>query len=65
MSQIKTKALEFLYKWTQEAKVPHIKKGMAEDLEAFVLCFLSEAQAHQTANRVANTLEETKDETNS
>ena len=65
MSEIKIKVLEFLYKWTQDSKLPHIRKGMVEDLEAFVLSFLNEAQAQQTANRVANTLEESSDEKNS
>lgn len=47
MNEIKTKALAFLYKWVSEGKIPHIRKGMTEELEGLINQELSQVQMNQ------------------
>lgn len=43
----KTKVLSFLYKWVNDGKIAHIRKGMVEELEQFLTQQLSQAQIDQ------------------
>ena len=47
MSTLKSISLEFLYRWVSEGKIPHIRKGMTEELEALINQELSKAQISQ------------------
>lgn len=49
---LKTKVMQFLYKWTTEGKIPHIRKGMVEELEAFI----TDEQAKLEAERAAESM---------
>ncbi len=44
--------LNFLYQQVKENKIPQIKKGMVEDLEAFVASELAVHQAEAMAKRM-------------
>jgi len=65
MQDVKPKALEFLYKWVSENKIPQIKKGMVEDLEALINSKLAEAEYNKTASRMQAASEGLKNEENS
>lgn len=52
MQNIKPKSLDFLYKWVSENKIPQIKKGMVEDLEAFAVAMLAEVESARSAERM-------------
>lgn len=54
MQDIKLKVLEFLHSQVNKNNVPHIKKGMVEDLEKFVVDTLNERQMQQMADRMAS-----------
>lgn len=51
-TDIKAKGLEFLYAQVAKGNIPHIKKGMLEDLIAFVESIKAEEQAQQMAKRM-------------
>lgn len=64
-NSIKSKCLEFLYAQVSKGNMPQIRKGMVEDLEAFVEGLKAQAQAEQMAKRLQLTTEqavEKKDE---
>lgn len=64
-NSIKSKCLEFLYAQVSKGNMPQIRKGMVEDLEAFVEGLKAQAQAEQMAKRLQLTAEqavEKKDE---
>jgi hypothetical protein len=65
MQDLKAKALEFLYRWVSENKIPQIKKGMVEDLEALIDNQLAEAEYSKTASRMQAASEGLKNEENS
>ena len=46
------RALEFLYRQVSENKIPMIRKGMAEDLEQFVLNELANSDAQRVADQM-------------
>lgn len=70
MNDLKSKCLDFLYKWVNDGKLAHLRKGMAEEFEAFVDHHMSEEKLRQISNdmqskqRIVAAQEETKDETN-
>ena len=47
------RVLEFLHAQVNKNNIPHIKKGMVEDVEKFVLDILNERQMEQMAARMA------------
>ena len=51
-NSIKSKCLEFLYNQVSKGNMPQIRKGMVEDLEAFVEGLKAQAQAEQMAKRL-------------
>lgn len=51
-NSIKSKCLEFLYSQVSKGNMPQIRKGMVEDLEAFVEGLKAQAQAEQMAKRL-------------
>lgn len=48
---LKAKCLQFLYGQVSKGNMPQIRKGMVEDLEAFIEGMRSEEQAKQMAKR--------------
>lgn len=50
-NDIKSKCLEFLYGQVSKGNMPQIRKGMVEDLEAFVEGLRAAEQAQQMAKR--------------
>lgn len=52
MNELRIKILSFLYKQVEQGKIPHIRKGMPEDLEAFVLSVMSEVEALKSAAKM-------------
>jgi predicted DNA-binding protein (UPF0251 family) len=55
--------MQFLYKWVTEGKLSNIRKNQVEELEAFVLAELSDAElrkaaAQMDAQRLAQTSSE-------
>lgn len=64
MNDTKVKALEFLYNWTNRNVISQVKKGMVEDLEAFVLGIIAEEASKRSAIRMkANSEEEISKDT--
>lgn len=64
-NSIKSKCLDFLYAQVSKGNMPQIRKGMVEDLEAFVEGLKAQAQAEQMAKRLqlnAEQAAEKKDE---
>ena len=51
-SDLKVKCLEHLYSQISEGNIPNIRKGMVEDLEAFIESIRAEEQARQMAKRM-------------
>lgn len=49
---LRERALEFLYRQVSENKIPMIRKGMAEDLEQFVLNELANSDAQRVADQM-------------
>lgn len=49
---LRKKVLEFLYDQVNQGKIPHIRKGMVEDLEVFVTSVLEEQQVKQVSDRM-------------
>lgn len=62
MQDVKTLALALLYKWVSDKKIPHIRAGMAEELEGLVLAILADKEAKQAASRNLTSLENTKNQ---
>lgn len=58
MDNTKTKALEFLYGWTNRNLIPQIKKGMVEELEAFILSVMADDASRRSAIRMQANSEE-------
>jgi hypothetical protein len=54
MQDIKLKVLEFLHSQVNKGSIPHIRKGMVEDLEKFVADLANERQIQSMADRMAN-----------
>jgi hypothetical protein len=52
MNNTKSKALEFLYQWTNRNVIAQVKKGMVEELEAFVLSVMAEDASQRSALRM-------------
>ena len=48
----KTRCMQFLYKWVTKGHLSNLRKGMVEELEAFVADEQSRAQALQSAARM-------------
>lgn len=48
----KSKCLEFLYAQVSKGNMPQIRKGMVEDLEAFIEGMRAEEQARAMAKRM-------------
>lgn len=64
-NSIKSKCLDFLYAQVSKGNMPQIRKGMVEDLEAFVEGLKAQTQAEQMAKRLqlnAEQAAEKKDE---
>ena len=53
MQDIKLKVLEFLHGQVNKGSIPHIRKGMVEDLEKFVADLENERQSQVMADRMA------------
>lgn len=51
---LRTSILDFLYQQVQENKIPQIKKGMVEDLEAFVLNLINTQKAQVFYERMSS-----------
>lgn len=49
---LKAKCLQFLYGQVSKGNMPQIRKGMVEDLEAFIEGMRVEEQAEQMAKRM-------------
>lgn len=49
---MRSKCLEFLYKWINDNKIVMIKKGMVEDLEVFLRTTLADFEAFKSAERM-------------
>ena len=62
---LKSRILEFLYEQVSTNKIPHLKRGMAEDLEAFIMKILAEQQAVKAANRMTASVQEDLNENDS
>jgi hypothetical protein len=54
MQDIKLKVLEFLHTQVNKGSIPHIRKGMVEDLEKFISDLSNEKQIQSMADRMAN-----------
>lgn len=54
MQPLKARVLAFLYTWTEENKIPNIRKGMVEDLEQFITTLQSETEIQKSAERMQN-----------
>ena len=52
MDDIKEQILQFLYKQVQKNKIPNINKGMVEELEAFVMALIADAESRRSADRM-------------
>lgn len=48
----RTRCMQFLYKWVTKGHLSNLRKGMVEELEAFVADEQARAQAQATAARV-------------
>ncbi len=55
MSDLKTRSMQFLYRWVTKGHLSNLRKGMVEELEAFVAEEQSLAQAQATAARIEAT----------
>lgn len=52
MQDLKTVCLKFLHKWVEENKIPHIRKGMTDDLERLIVLVQSETELKKSAERM-------------
>ena len=59
MQDLNTRVLKFLQKWMNDNKVPQIRKGMPEELEAFVESEISLRQAQAIAEGMRSRAEAT------
>lgn len=57
MQNLKALALEQLYTWVSEKKIPHIRAGMVEDLEGLILKVLADTEARLSAQRTISRAE--------
>lgn len=65
---LKGRILEFLYEQVQANQIPHIRKGLVESLEQFVIAELAAAESARLSEKMrrqAQTLEEPTSEENS
>lgn len=46
----KTRCMQFLYKWVTKGHLSNLRKGMVEELEAFLADELSQAELRRSAN---------------
>ncbi len=53
MDALRSKVRDFLHKWLNDNKIPHIRKGMVEEMEQFVNSELSDAQIRQITEKMA------------
>jgi hypothetical protein len=60
MQDIKLKVLEFLHGQVNKGSIPHIRKGMVEDFEKFIIDTLNERQMQAMADRMASAIVPTK-----
>ena len=51
---IREKILDFLYDQVQKGMIPHIKKGMVEEIEHFISTLLEEQQVKQAVERMVS-----------
>lgn len=56
-NSLKSKCLDFLYAQVTKGNMPQIRKGMVEDLEAFIEGLRAKDQADQMAKRLELDLE--------
>lgn len=64
---LRTKSLNFLLEWINKNNIPHIRKGMVEDLEKFVTDQLADAESNRIVNSMTHSpmkeqLEEVKEQ---
>lgn len=50
--QLRQKILDFLYKQVEDNKIPHIRKGMPEDFEKFIVSLFEDVQVTTAADRM-------------
>lgn len=48
----RTRCMQFLYNWVSKGHTSNLRKGMVEELQAFVNDEIAKDQANQTAARV-------------
>lgn len=48
----KTRCMQFLYNWVTKGHLSNLRKGMVEDLQAFMNDEISRDQAQKTAARI-------------
>lgn len=49
MTDLRTRCMQFLYKWVSEGKLSNMRKGQVEELEAFVSNELSSRELARSA----------------
>lgn len=59
---LKQHILDFLYNQVQKNNIPQIRKGMVEDVEAFILTLIAQEEARQAAFRMEAQSREEEDE---
>lgn len=63
MNDLKARVLEFLYKWTTDGKLAHLRRGMVEEMEGFVLNEIDTVNMRQVADKMATQAAEHETET--
>ena len=54
MNSLKAEIYEkLLHKWLEDKKIPHIRSGMVDDVEQFILDVLQQLEAHKIAERMS------------
>lgn len=52
MSDQRTRCMQFLYSWVSKGHTSNLRRGMVEELQAFVNAEIAQEQAQKTAARV-------------
>lgn len=56
--KLKQEILSLLYQWVTDKKIPQIRGGMVEDLEAFTLSVLAQKELKVSAERMISNKEQ-------
>lgn len=58
---LRTKCMQFLYKWVTDGKIPQIRKGQVEELQSLILNELAAAEIAKSTAKMMAAEKETKD----